>query len=227
MSPLFRYNGKLLVVDGKLATNENCCCKNGICWARSRGVLFPQDLDDLDVDDNSDLSQCKVVVDYFAEDCPTYYPNNAYPYLDPAKIMQFVQAGGLYITNCEWTNCEQSPAPGTCDSDGEGFKQHMAAIGANLSRGIGTISSNPVYNSLGSKLFENCNIQGNATSEIVGGTPLLNALPGDACGDEPGGICCGGSKVGQGAVVAFGDSNVEINNAIRNNILNNPVANLF
>lgn len=26
MSPLFTYNGKLLVVDGKLATNENCCC---------------------------------------------------------------------------------------------------------------------------------------------------------------------------------------------------------
>jgi|688.fasta_scaffold07784_6 hypothetical protein len=26
MSPLFTYNGKLLVVDGKLAANENCCC---------------------------------------------------------------------------------------------------------------------------------------------------------------------------------------------------------
>jgi hypothetical protein len=26
MSPLFTYKGKLLVVDGKLAANENCCC---------------------------------------------------------------------------------------------------------------------------------------------------------------------------------------------------------
>lgn len=26
MSPLYLYNGKLLVVDGKLAINQNCCC---------------------------------------------------------------------------------------------------------------------------------------------------------------------------------------------------------
>lgn len=26
MSPLFTYNGKLLVVDGKLAVHEDCCC---------------------------------------------------------------------------------------------------------------------------------------------------------------------------------------------------------
>ena len=40
MSPLFTYNGKLLVVDGKLATNSNCCC--GKCckfvtWTFSTG----------------------------------------------------------------------------------------------------------------------------------------------------------------------------------------------
>lgn len=26
VSPLYLYNGKLLVVDGKLATGQNCCC---------------------------------------------------------------------------------------------------------------------------------------------------------------------------------------------------------
>lgn len=28
VSPIYLYNGKLLVVDGKLATGQNCCCDN-------------------------------------------------------------------------------------------------------------------------------------------------------------------------------------------------------
>ena len=32
MSPLYTQDGKLLVVDGKLAGNENCCCDDCFCW---------------------------------------------------------------------------------------------------------------------------------------------------------------------------------------------------
>lgn len=31
MSPLYLYDGKLLLVDGKLATNQNCCCEEEKC----------------------------------------------------------------------------------------------------------------------------------------------------------------------------------------------------
>ena len=37
MSPLFTYNGKLLVVDGKLAANQNCCCG---CVCSCTDLLF-------------------------------------------------------------------------------------------------------------------------------------------------------------------------------------------
>lgn len=35
MSPLFKHNGKLLVVDGKLAINQNCCCNNCYCFEKT------------------------------------------------------------------------------------------------------------------------------------------------------------------------------------------------
>lgn len=39
MSPLFTYNGKLLIVDGKLAADENCCCDKGFC-CRCIGPIY-------------------------------------------------------------------------------------------------------------------------------------------------------------------------------------------
>lgn len=203
---------------------EPCCCPQKICWAGLyRGVLFSDEPDDLSVNNESDLSLCKAVVDYFASRCPSFAP---YTYFDPGKIAEFVQTGGLYITNCEWTNCELSGTTlSVCDKDGAAFGAHMSAIGASLSRGRGTISTNKLYTSLGSKLFAGCSISGDATAEIVGGTALLTAAPGVHCSfrpsGEPGGVCCGGSEVGLGAVVGFGDSNVRISGEIRNNILKN------
>ena len=118
MGPLFTYNGKLLVVDGKLATSEDCCCdkRRKICWANYyTGILFPAAPEDLLVNNNSDLSQCKVIVDFFASICPS---NQGYPYFDPQKIGQFLADGGLYITNCEWNNCRDND-PFMCDRSEE------------------------------------------------------------------------------------------------------------
>jgi hypothetical protein len=46
MSPLFTYNGKLLVVDGKLATNQNCCCEppgGFCCYCSGPGYSYSAD----------------------------------------------------------------------------------------------------------------------------------------------------------------------------------------
>jgi hypothetical protein len=50
MSDIFKYNGKLLIVDGKLAANENCCC--GFCCVcigpfYGYGIVFPPGFDTL------------------------------------------------------------------------------------------------------------------------------------------------------------------------------------
>lgn len=39
MSTLYLYDGKLLAVDGKLATNENCCCDTGCPEPTTNGVI--------------------------------------------------------------------------------------------------------------------------------------------------------------------------------------------
>lgn len=40
MSPIYTYNGKLLVVDEKLATNENCCCAQCCLVGDGKGTIF-------------------------------------------------------------------------------------------------------------------------------------------------------------------------------------------
>jgi hypothetical protein len=45
MSPLYLHDGKLLLVDGKLAANEACCCDGacclpGICWTGLTGIFW-------------------------------------------------------------------------------------------------------------------------------------------------------------------------------------------
>jgi len=220
------YDGQLLVNDAGTALQLSdsviapCCCPQKICWAQSRGVLFAADTDDIDVDYSSDINQCKVVVDYFPAQC------GAYPYFSADKIIELLNSGGIYITNCEWTNCQIS---GGCDPDGAAFAAHMSAIGCSMARGRGTISTNFNYTSSGAKIFEGCTLTGNATAEIIGGTPLSIAAPGSYCqaAFETGGIQGAGAKINKGAVVAFGDSNMYISGPVRENLLYTPVGRLF
>jgi hypothetical protein len=208
-----------VLVEAK-SQEEPCCCPKKICWARARGTLFAAGSDDISITASSDLNQCKVVVDYFPVQC------GAYPYFSASKITEFLSQGGVYITNCEWTNCQAS---GGCDPDGAAFAAHMAAIGCSLARGRGTISTNPNYTPSGAKIFAGCTINGDATAEMTGGTPLSTASPGRFCpaGFETGGTQGAGAKTNKGAVIAFGDSNMYIGGPLRENLLNTPVDELF
>lgn len=222
---LTTLNGKLRLnkCGGVLVESESeeepCCCPKKICWARSTGTLFSSTSDDLSINSSSDISQCSVIVDYFPNQCPPY------SYFPADKVVEFLSKGGVYITNCEWTYCNQN----LCDPDGSQFASHMSAIGCSLSRGRGTISTNTVYSPSGAKIFANCSITGNATAEIVGGTPLVSASSGTFCAPayETGGTQGAGAKTNKGAVIAFGDSNMYISGEIRNNLLNTSVNDLF
>lgn len=217
---LIRHSGAALVLSPKPGTSDPCCCEpKKICWTRDRGTLFETTSDDIDIGTGADVTQCAVIVDYFPNQC------GAYPYFSASKIIEFLTSGGVYFTNCEWTNCD---ALNRCDPDGAAFGAHMSAIGCSLARGRGTISTNPSYSAVGGQIFAGCQISGEATAEIVGGTPLVQSYPGSYCpNNETGGIMGAGAKVHNGAVVGFGDSNMRINGAIRENLLNTTIADLF
>ena len=200
------------------------CCSggSGICWAGNGiGNLFPSGLNDRRVSATTGIQGCKVVVDYFAVQCPF---ENGYDYMPAAMVSEFLSNGGIYITHCEWTNCTVSSG---CDPTGSGLNNHMSAIGCSIHRGRGTISTAPGYQPLGSALYTNSTISGNATSEILGGTPLLSSVRGGGCPSEPGGICCAGEVVNSGAVIVFGDSNIYIYGNFRQNLLTILPSDLF
>lgn len=222
---LIRHSGAALVLSPKPGTSDPCCCEpKKICWTRGRGALFASGVGDITLStgpEPSDVTQCAVIVDYFPNQCPPY------SYFSASKIIEFLTSGGVYFTNCEWTNCDTTVYR-RCDPDGAAFGAHMAAIGCSLARGRGTISTNPSYSAVGGQIFAGCQISGEATAEIVGGTPLVQSYPGSYCpNNETGGIMGAGAKVHNGAVVAFGDSNMRINGLIRENLLNTTIANLF
>lgn len=234
MSTLTTIGGKLrintagggeLVLSPKPGSSEPCCCDTkNICWYGTYGGLFAAGANDTDIlSSTTDIVPiCNVLVNYYSNQCAPYN------YFPVAALADFINNGGIYITHCEWTNCGVGTVvPGTCDPDGAAFNSHMSALGCSLHRGRGTISTALTYTSLGSQLFSGCNVSGNATAEILGGTPLLNAAPSYYCQNEAGGTCCAGEKIGAGAIIAFGDSNVYISAPIRDNLLTTAVADLF
>lgn len=202
------------------------CCKkrDKIAWNEYGGTcLFNYNSVD-DILFNSDTNEvyfCTAIVEYFCVQCPPYRY-----LLNGSDVKNYVENGGIYIANCEWTNCD---ALRRCDPDGEDFNQRMQSIGCSLRRGRGTISTNPRYISTGSALFEGSPAFGNATSEITGGVPLLLAEKGLSCPSnvETGGVCCAGEKIGKGAVIALGDSNVRFYGLFRENILSLPIEDMF
>jgi len=197
-----------------LACSPCCTAGTGVCWAGNGiGNLFSGGLNDTVVSASTGVQGCKVVVDYFAVQCPF---QAGYNYIPAEMVSDFLSGGGIYITNCEWTNCTVN---GGCDPTGSGLNNQMSAIGCSIHRGRGTISTAPGYLSLGSALYMNSTITGNATSEILGGTPLLSSGRGSGCPSEPGGICCAGEVVNGGAVIVFGDSNIRITGGFRQNLL--------
>jgi hypothetical protein len=210
-----------------------CCAKRGkIAWSAYGGTcLFNYNsVDDiLFSSDTNEVYLCDVIVEYFCRKCPSLAGGYLYS-LSASEVKNYVENGGIYITNCEWTNCDSRIR--RCDEDGEVFNQRMQSIGCSLRRGKGTISTNPRYISTGSALFEGSPTFGNATSEITGGVPLLLAQTNtfiNACApeNEIGGVCCAGEKIGKGAVIGFGDSNVTIYGSFRENILSLPIEDMF
>jgi hypothetical protein len=205
-----------------------CCAKRGkIAWNVYGGTcLFNYNsVDDiLFSSDTNEVYLCDVIVEYFCDQCPSVGTGYTYA-LSASEVKNYVENGGIYITNCEWTNCDTTRR---CDEDGEVFNQRMQSIGCSLRRGRGTISTNPQYISTGSALFQGSPTGGNATSEITGGVPLLLAEKGPFCRNlETGGVCCAGEKIGKGAVIGFGDSNVVIYGSFRDNILSLPIEDMF
>jgi hypothetical protein len=66
MSLLYLYNDKLLVVDGKLAANEACCCDSGACcgWACEyvAEIIWPEIEDP---EDFPDISAAMIAAGWF------------------------------------------------------------------------------------------------------------------------------------------------------------------
>jgi len=152
---------------------------------------------------------CDIVIDYFRSRC------QAYPYLDPYDVKEFIESGGFYLTNTEWGN------NATNDEDGCGdkiaFEDHMISLGSNIRRGCNTISNAwELYNNSNSPLLTNVMVQGAATAEIVGGTEAFTTTnryevqPGvkDAPGCPGGNVQGMGDRLGDGALLLFGDSNM-------------------
>lgn len=225
--PLYTFNGKLLRVNNKLAAASSCCCEKRVCWTPASSGFLPRTAEDIDVDESSDLSQCACVVAYRTNYCPLGV--RGVNILSDAKIQNYVTAGGVYIVNVEWDNCFTligQPGNG-CEPNAAWFDSHLSAIGAAISRSIPTAATTSPYITTGALIFDGCTIYGDATAGLSGGVPLAVASPGNYCANEPGGIPIAGAFVGQGAVVACGDSNIVIAGPIRDNILNNNPLDLF
>ena len=211
-----------------------CCggCHNpegddNVCWnvyrePRNERYLFQDFPDDsfLYPNEPDDLKKncgC-VVVDYQHTACPSH--GDGYQYFNPSKVKKFLGGGGIYITNCEWDNGNQcrDGQEGGCDKDGAVFNDHMAAIGCSIRRDLPTAATEKNYTSLGSPLFKDCTIRGDATASLKNGVPLLSV--GGRGGEEcyQGGTVCAGQKISKGTVITFGDSNIRISGPFRENM---------
>lgn len=152
---------------------------------------------------------CDVVIDYFYSKCGTY------PYLESYDVKEFIESGGFYLSNCEWGNNSRNDEDGCGDKIG--FEDHMITLGSSIRRGCNTISAAyEKYNNSNSPLLTDVMVQGAATAEIVGGTAPFTTTNkynvrlevNDAPGCPGGNVQGKGDRLGNGALLLFGDSNM-------------------
>ena len=219
------YNGAFLlggVNNDRLQLSDNyqepCCCGTGdnICWCPGADNVVQRSPDDILLTGAEDADflkkNCKAVIDYRPSKCGTYNYYNA------SVLSGYLFAGGIYFCNTEWDNCN-GDGSGCVGDNGAEFNAHMQALGCSLTYGRGTISVDTAgYTPLGN-LFSGFTISGNATAEILGGTPVLEAKASGYCSRTTGGVCAGGGVVGRGLVVAFGDSNIRTVGGLRERLL--------
>ena len=203
-----------------------CCCRKRCkaLFQSSSGVFFRViDGGPFYMSPDTDWSRYKILSDYFKEQCPSVFPYN---YLDPSLVREYVEAGGYYITNCEWSSgmAEGDPYYAiACDPDGAAFNTHMEAIGSSIRRARGTVTAGSLdgqnYRS-DKRMFDSVYRRGNASSEIVGGTTILEGFSHQAYNiytqpnmreqiEDNTWYPIGSAEIiGNGLVIAFGDSNL-------------------
>lgn len=208
MGYLYTYRNKLLRRGTTLAVNTRCCCE-ALKLCVVAGADSPLYANELVVNESSDLFVCAAVSAFNRGVCPL----GARPgfYLSDAKIAAYLAAGGVYFCNTEWDNCVTLLGYSSlaCEpSSSAWFNAHMAAIGAGITRGAPTASTETTYANTGTPLFAGMGLYGNATSGLNGGTPIATGAGGNSyfCPSSPGGVVATGQQVGNGVVIALGDS---------------------
>lgn len=204
MSPLYLYNGKLLLKDTTLATSENCCCVKckyyylgspdaTSIWGDPGIEIFPGS------SVTANLQEICIIICGQPNSCSTEVPP-----IPGSDLSDWIRKGGIVCVKGEYEGCGNLSQ----------LNSFLSSIGSSIQQGPGVascpgpagytgfISSYPVTEGMGSSI-QSAGLTGN----LIGGNEIITA-PSCQNPEYPPGVACAGEQLGRGAVFVVVDSNL-------------------